>query len=261
MDEEISVSDLVLERVKPREFFAYPSFWEENEIIETIRRSCENANETRRHLGKYLQIEEIVESKIPPVAISLLLSGFTNALTWVFSTVGIAFCGIYGGTIAALLILAFTGSAKRGGMYLWLYLGFPQNLLLLVGIPLIIVYLIGITASIKYDYEDFAEARKAVTIEKDKWEIELRKEAKETDRLYSDIYKLSTLGGIPLEMWFECDRIWSYFKDGRADTLKEALTILEKDLRAERFVKKEDIGEYKLKLAFLRAGHLEEKLK
>lgn len=236
MNDEKSIGDLVMERVKPREFFTYPEYCEETEITEIIRRSCEKANEMREHFGTYLQIEEMLKAKVPPVIISVLLGGFVTVFDWIFSEVGIVACGVYGGIIVSLFITKIL-----------------RNLRIFVVVPLIIFFLIGIMVTIKNDLETFVEARKATTVERAEWEREMDKEAKATNTLYNEISKMFEIGGIPAGYWHECDRIWGYIKDRRADSLSEALRLLEEDQKSERFGKDESMKERLLEVTYLRA--------
>lgn len=253
MNDEKSIGDLVMERVKPREFFTYPEYCEETEITEIIRRSCEKANEMRKHFGTYLQIEEMLKDNVPPVIINVLLGGFVNVFEWVFSVIGMGITVVYSSVMLALYFLAFTIRARRTGFYLWLYSEFPQNLLILFGIPLLLLFLIGIMVTIKNDLETFVEARKATTVERAEWEREMDKEAKATNTLYNEISKMFEIGGIPAGYWHECDRIWGYIKDRRADSLSEALRLLEADQKSERFGKDESMKERLLEVTYLRA--------
>lgn len=256
MYDEESVSDLVLERVKPDKFFTYPDYYEETEITEIIRRSCLKANEMRKQLGVYLQIEGILKSDVPPVIVSVLLGGLGNAIEWLFGAIGMMATAIYGALVLSLFFLAFTEGAGRSGVYLWLYSGFPENLLILLGIPLLILYFVGIMISVKNDLEAFVGARKAVTVEKNEWERELKKQAESVDCLYNEIYNMSCIGGIPIGSWQECDRIWGYIKEKRADSLSEALNLLEMDQRTENFGKNRSVLAQRVEIEYSRAGFL-----
>lgn len=246
MDDEKEVSDLIRESVKPREYFRYPEYMRKSEVMEVIRRSCESSNDMKEHYSNYLGIEEMLNENIPPVAVTVMLSGLTYVFDWLQKLLLLVI--IYLGLIGALLFIVFTGGSRQNEFYFWLYSQFPENLILFIGLPLLVMYILGICVSIKRNLQEFKEARRVVTTDRHLWEADMKREKQKAIELYERVSDMEALGGIPVQLWMESDRIWGYVSEGSADTLKEALTLLEKEKRAERFGKTNTILENKLQL-------------
>lgn len=246
MDDERDVSDLMRETVKPSEYFVYPEHLEKSEAIEIIRRSCESANSMKEHYSNYLSIEEMLEGGVPPTAVMIMLDALGNVFKWLQKLFFLV--AFYMGLLFALLFIVFTGGKRRNALYFWLYAEFPENLTILIGVPLLVLYIVGVCVSLKKNLDNFREARKVVTIDRPRWEADMQSEKKKADDLYKYISNMEALGGIPVQRWMECHRIWGYFAEGSAETLKEALELLRKERRAEEFGKTDTILEKKLQL-------------
>lgn len=254
MIEEKSVGEMIADAVKPEEYFKYPDYLEKSEIIELVRRSAEKANQLKKHYGNYLAIEDMLDSKVPPAAISVLLNGIINVFKWLDGHW--LFIALYGGILVSLFFMAFTGGARRDTLYYWLYSNFPENLWILLGVPLLLIFVYEILKTLKNDWNDFQDARKTITVDRPGWEREMMEEKNKSRKLYEELKTLETIGGVPVQFWFESDKIWGYFLDCKVDTLKEALLLFEKDKRVESLGKSKTIAETRLDLALMEIAYL-----
>ena len=233
--EEKGFSGLLLEKVKEDSYFEYPSFMERTSKKDIILTSCKLANQFRKNCGEHLYAHELLKADIPPVPTAILLTGLEHALEWYAKSVLLQF----GAAAYILLILFLQGAAFfRIGydfqIVKWMGQGFPKSLLICLCAPLLLMYILGLIKCIMNDIGDLKEARKMVTTDRHIWENEKKEKYQEMERQKEELARLSEIGGIPREYWLYGAQIWGLFKEGRADTVAEAINVLDDQLFLEQ---------------------------
>lgn len=211
-------SDLYYDMVDSREELEYPAGMEVSPEMEIARDSIGCAYDAMENWLAYDEIKMILESEEPPVIVSVILGGVVEVLSFAFchKVLTALFLGICA-VMAFFAVDAGAGYAQILDAALWL---------------LAALYAVGLAASLT-QVKTYAQMRRAVTSERAQYEKLRDKYFERYKQMMMGLNDLEEEGGIPADMMMSCDVIWRYFRDGKAKTMEQALSLYEKEYGRE----------------------------